>query len=475
MRATPLPPGVLPAALLVFAAGTSGPNWSLALGSIGVLLAGSALLWRPREAPILLFIFLYHWLQASVWTFSANWHGVSIDEMGRYGAENALATALTLVALVVFALGMKFGAGPRADPRKAMNAALAAGGQPMRTWFLLYAVAMGTASIAQSAAYLIPGLSQPLLALAGLKWAFFFILGYASFLRGASAGQLFLIAFAIEFILSIGGYFSDFKTVFLVTIMAAIASGSRASFARLLGLGVLASAGVVLGIVWTAIKMEYREFASGGQTAQVVSVDYGSRVAKLASLISDLDQERLLDATNQMISRLGYVEFFGAAIEHVPKVVPHENGALLLDAILRPFMPRLFFPDKSVIDDSDRTNTYTGLGVSGADAGTSISLGWIAESYVDFGAFGMMPAVMLVGLAYGVIYRRLTQRGDLLGMGFATSVLFQVLFLESSITKVVGGLAVSLLVVWLLRRHVLPQIVPWLLQPARNPQQLANA
>jgi hypothetical protein len=87
----------------------------------------------------------------------------------------------------------------------------------------------------------------------------------------------------------------------------------------------------------------------------------------------------------------------------------------------------------------------------------------------------MMPAVMLVGLAYGVIYRRLTQRGDLLGMGFATSVLFQVLFLESSITKVVGGLAVSLLVVWLLRRHVLPQIVPWLLQPARNPQQLANA
>jgi hypothetical protein len=82
---------------------------------------------------------------------------------------------------------------------------------------------------------------------------------------------------------------------------------------------------------------------------------------------------------------------------------------------------------------------------------------------------------MLVGLVYGLIYRRLTQRGDLLGMGFATAVLLQVLYLESSITKVVGGLVVSLLVVWLLRRHLLRQFVPWLLQPPRIANGFAKA
>jgi hypothetical protein len=257
--------------------------------------------------------------------------------------------------------------------------------------------------------------------------------------------------------------------------MAAIASGSQVSLARTIGLGTLAAVVVILGIIWTAIKTDYRDFAAGGQLAQIVTANYGSRISKLASLVSELDQEKLVGATDQMISRLGYVEFFGAALEHVPKVVPHENGALLVDAITRPFTPRLLFPDKTVIDDSERTNKYTGLGVSGTEAGTSISLGWIAETYVDFGAIAMIPVVMLVGLVYGLIYRRLTQRGDLLGMGFATAVLLQVLYLESSITKVVGGLVVSLLVVWLLRRHLLRQFVPWLLQPPRIANGFAKA
>jgi hypothetical protein len=470
-----LPPGVLPAAIIALIAGGLGPNWSLALASAAALLAGSALLWRPRETPILLFSFLYHWLQASVWIFSANWHEINIDDMGRYGAENARATVLTLVAIVLFALGMKLGAGPMSAPGSQQVAAQMARSEPIRVWFGLFAAAVMSASIAQSAAYLIPGLTQPILALAGLKWAFFFMLAYASFVRGAAAGNYFVIAFTIEFVLSIGGYFSDFKTVFLVTAMAAIASGSQVSLARTIGLGTLAAVVVILGIIWTAIKTDYRDFAAGGQLAQIVTANYGSRISKLASLVSELDQEKLVGATDQMISRLGYVEFFGAALEHVPKVVPHENGALLVDAITRPFTPRLLFPDKTVIDDSERTNKYTGLGVSGTEAGTSISLGWIAETYVDFGAIAMMPVVMLVGLVYGLIYRRLTQRGDLLGMGFATAVLLQVLYLESSITKVVGGLVVSLLVVWLLRRHLLRQFVPWLLQPPRIANGFAKA
>ena len=91
------------------------------------------------------------------------------------------------------------------------------------------------------------------------------------------------------------------------------------------------------------------------------------------------------NATQGMLDRLSYVDFFAVVLETVPSQLPHENGALWLDAITRPFMPRLFFPSKTVIDDSERTNYYTGLGVAGAEEGTSISLGYVAESYIDFG------------------------------------------------------------------------------------------
>ena len=79
-----------------------------------------------------------------------------------------------------------------------------------------------------------------------------------------------------------------------------------------------------------------------------------------------------------MVRRLSYVEyFFGAVLDYVPRIVPHEDGALWWDAISRPFMPRFFFTDKAIIDDFERTNKYTGFAVSGANEGTSISIGYM--------------------------------------------------------------------------------------------------
>ena len=112
----------------------------------------------------------------------------------------------------------------------------------------------------------------------------------------------------------------------------------------------------------------------------------------------------------------------------------------------------LFFPDKEVIDDLVRTNLYTG-GVAGISEGTSISLGYVAESYIDFGPIGMFPALFLIGLMFGRIYRgllRWTASRGLLGMGFATGVLTGAAALETSFTKAFGGIAVALLVAVLL-------------------------
>ena len=303
-----------------------------------------------------------------------------------------------------------------------------------------------------------------MLALASLKWAFYFMLAYRALIGARRERSVLALVFLVELVSAIGGYFADFRTVFFVTTFAVVAAGVRFSPRALLGLGVLAALLFTVAVLWTAIKGEYRAFVSGGVAAQIVTVDYPARLAKVAELVGDLDHEKLVLGVDQLLRRLTYVEFFGVVLTYVPSQMPHENGALFWDAVSRPFMPRLFFPDKEVIDDSVRSNLYTG-GVAAISEGTSISLGYVAESYIDFGAIGMFPALFLIGLMFGRIYRgllRWTASRGLLGMGLASGVLTGAAALETSFTKAFGGIAVALLVAVLLAGLVLPRWAPWL-------------
>jgi hypothetical protein len=205
---------------------------------------------------------------------------------------------------------------------------------------------------------------------------------------------------------------------------------------------------------------------SAGTGGQVVAVDYGTAMAKLAELVGALDDEALTQASKALVRRLSYVEYFAATIDYVPSIMPHENGAIMWDAISRPFMPRILFSDKSIIDDTKRTNFYTG-GIAGLYTDTSISLGWIAEMYIDFGKFLMMGVIFLIGYFYGRIYRWCLNGSGakgLLGFAFVTAVLVPAYALESSFTKTFGGVVVSLLIVWLIVKFVVPRWCPWLVQ-----------
>ncbi len=456
-----LPPGVLPAAVLIFLFGGVGPNTWTALASVVTLVAGSALLWRPGETPILLFIFGFQWLQASVAVFHATWLGIGVAEYSRVGGETERAIWLTLTGLLFLAAGMRLGAGAQSAEHSAAARSVAAAGS-MAQWFWLYLCSAGAAFVALSFAYVVPDLSQPLLALASIKWALFYMLAYAAF-AGRRGAPYFIGAFALELAQGIGGYFSDFKTGIFFALFAAIASGVRMSASRLLGLGALSALLLTLGIAWTAVKTEYRSIVSGGAAAQVVTIGYEQRLEKLYELVEQLDLNALSGAADQMLRRLSYVEFFGVVLNVVPEYLPYEGGAIWGDALARPFTPRLVFPDKTIISDTQRTNLYTG-GIVGISEATSISIGYIGESYIDFGIAGMMAPISLLGFFYGQIYRRLldwpTSRG-LLGMGMSSAILYSGFELGSSITKTFGGVIVALLAALVFASLVAPRFCPW--------------
>ena len=192
-------------------------------------------------------------------------------------------------------------------------------------------------------------------------------------------------------------------------------------------------------------------------------VGRAERMEKLYELVSSLDGRDLSQAAESLGDRIGYVNFFAAVIKRVPRVLPHEGGALWLDSATRPFMPRMFFPEKTSIEDSQRTQYYTGLKVAGRQQGTSISIGYMGESYIDFGKVGMMLPIFALGLLLGAVYRwMLTQKysSKAVGMGMATATLYGAALLETSITKLMGGLVVAILVSWLLIRFVVPRYFP---------------
>ena len=459
-----LPPGIPVIAVLCLLLAVLGSNTMLGLGAAVLLLIGSALLYRPGESPVLLFIFGYQWLQVSAVIYHANWLGMSIDEYSIFtGLDMETAAALSLLGLLLLALGMRSGAGPY-KPGDAERTRSMASHYPTRRWFLLYIAAWLGATVVQSATWVIPGLSQPLLALANLKWAFFLILTYAVFASPRGQKLYWLAAFGLELVMSLGGFFSDFKTVFFFSIFGIVAAQVKIAPRTYAAMGALMAVLMVFAVAWTEIKPVYRDFVSGGTGQQVVTVDFNARIGKLSELVAGLDGEAMSDGLNKLVRRMGYLDFFAATLSYVPRVMPHEGGAIWADAIVRPFMPRMFFPEKTEIDDSERTNKYTGTGVAGADTGTSISIGYMGETYIDFGSYGMMAVLLAFGYVLGRIYRyfatSIKSRG-ILGLGMSSAVLQVMVPFESSITKTVGGVIVAMIVAWLLITFVIPNVARW--------------
>jgi hypothetical protein len=466
MEPTTSPPaGLYVGAAIIFLVGGLGPNIGLAALSVALLMIAFHILWRPGEAPILLLVFTYPWFQASISTFQSNWIGQDVAAYALPGSDIVGAIILSLLGLLVLALGMRLGVG-RPSPALVLQAQAVAMARPITSWAALYALSMIGSLIATSGAWIVPTLSQVMLAIAATKWLFFFMLAFSAFARRRATDPMFVAAFLWEFALGVGGYFSDFKTVFLVTLLAGLASGVRLSRGAVLGTATLSVAMVCVGIAWTAVKGEYRQFVSRGEATQEVLVDYNTRVSKLLDLVQSIDLTSFGNAADQMMRRLTYVEYFGVVLNTVPASLPHENGAILLDSIVRPFMPRFFFPNKTEIDDTARTNLYT-HNMAGHSEATSISLGWIAEMYIDFGDIAMFVGILLIGYFYGRIYRWLASwkrtRG-LFGIAAACSVLHSVAVLENSFTKVFGGVVVQLLVIWLLARYVVPRFCGWVIR-----------
>ena len=455
---------IVPLACVLFAFFGIGPSFFPALLACCVLIIGVYLLWRPGEAQIFLFVFGYQWLQATLLIVRSNATGVPLDQIYPRFPKLDSAVAFALIGALTLALGMRLGAGLQQASYISRSAYLINSIQPRR-WLFLHLAVLLLSTACNFLAQLVPGLSQPLLALAGFKWATFFVLTLVTFSRPDASRIGWLIVFGMEFILSLGGYFSSFKFVFLYTLIAISAVGVRLTIGRMVIATLLFIIVVILGIYWTAVKQEYREFVSGGQRHQIVVVDRIDVIPKIAELFSEVSEEKFWTGARQMVDRISELDMFSAVLAYVPSQVPHQWGGLWFDAISRPFMPRILFPDKEIIDESALTQMYTGIRVAGMEQGTQISMGFLAEAYIDFSEIGMWGCLLLYGYFVGRIYRWCTYNPKgfgIIGAGLSSVIVMHSSSLGASSTKMVGGTIVSLIVAIIIVKFVNQHVVSWL-------------
>lgn len=466
-----IPGGLRLAPVLLVPLAISGPNALIGLYGCAVLAAGLRLLWRPGEPPILLFIFLYQWLQSSIGAFYGNAVGVSLADIVPFGGQHDVASGLMLTGTLVLALSMRAAVGkPTRDLHAVMKAFV--GRRPFNFWLRIYVVTWVFSALCAMIAPSSSGLRLPLLTLSEVKWAGFVLLTFAAFsgpLR--SARTVWLMVFAVEFVLSIGGFFANFKQVFFYALFGLATCNLRFGARLLVPGAVLGMALLLLALVWTAIKGDYRTFVNAGTRQQVVIVDYGARIQELGRLIGELDARKLQDASDRFFTRLMYHHFFGVSVTNVPETIPYTGGEIWGEAIARPFMPRLLFPEKREIHDSELTNQYTGLGVATADQGTSISLGYMAEAYIDFGPVLMFAAIAGLGAGLGWFYGWLLRQSGFMavvGAALAPFALMPAHLAESSILKMISSLVLSMLVCFVVLWVLAPMLIGRLTAPRQS-------
>lgn len=451
-RTAPLPPGAVALAVsvlaaLIFSLGSANPE--LTAGALVVAVVLVWLLWRRGEPPALLFAMGYHWLQATVLVFRANLQGSDLAWMD-YGPRVVTATWLTLGGIVVVALGMRWGAGRRSLQEHAHAVSAIASQLSVERLTTATLTAIVLSQVVGGIAFSVPGMAQPLLALVSIRWVLVFLLTF-TVLAQRRGYRWLLLVLAIEIVVGFMGYFSGFRDVLVVMLLAALTMPAQVRRMRLRAAVVLAAMVLLLGVVWTGIKTEYREFLNQGTRQQVIMVSPEQRVSKLASLVAGLDADRMAVAVEQLADRVTYVYYFGKTLEAVPAYIPHTAGKLWQEALLNSLVPRALDPDKPVIEDSARTARYTGLNVAGAAQGTSISLGYMAESYVDFGPMGMMVPLLAWGFLLGRLYRWLVNATayPLVGYGAAAVLVgLGAAALETSNLKMLAGIVLVFLTLY---------------------------
>jgi hypothetical protein len=374
----------------------------LMIFSLASLYLSYGLFWRKYEPKLIFFGVLMSWLSITVKIFYSDFTGIRYESLS--DSINIVETTyVSLIGFCVFCLGLWLAIKNLKLTNEKMHELF---NSPVnfRRMLIVYLVASLINTVLKSFVFYFPGFSQLFSGFLQMKLGFLFLIIFYAFKTRKNLLLVFIIIMA-EVILSLFSFFSSFKDI-IITAIIIIAMFPNRLTARESVVAIVLGCGFLYSIfIWQSIKGDYRKFLNAGERSQTVVVSQEDALKKLQNLSENSGNAKNNDVLYETIDRISYIEFFAQTTENVPKKVPFENGRLWKENVLHVLQPRILFPDKAAIDDSKMVNKYATRKVAGAKQGASFSLGFMAESYIDFGPYGMFIPIFFVGWLLGFIYK----------------------------------------------------------------------
>ena len=448
---------------IAFAAGGMVP--ALAMWLIG----------RPTMPAAVIYLVLWQWAQTFARILQTLADGESLGG-GLYGPNVERAYWYMLASVVTLALAFRLVLGRLPAPTPESRIAHTRW-QP-QDLVILYLGTSVLSIMARYAAGMSSALGQPMQALQYLKVLALFLM-FTSVLMTGKGGKFVAIVFLFEVLSGFTGLLSDFKAVFIQFAIAALAV--RIRWTAMMGIMsvVWLAVLVVLALFWTGVKGEYRQLATGSDESQSIRASLGDRLGYLGGRALAADRIDWGESAYALLIRFAYVDIFASVIgvqENSP-----EQGTMRQwsDAISHVTQPRFLFPGKAVLSD---TEVYVRLAKGDPTEqmreGTSISVGYMAENFVDLGFPGMLAGIFVIG-AFAAYVARYFMRLKLPWMVREGTVLVFVYSIardgvEMSLPKMVGAITMFFLVFALLVKFGYPRVIAWLDRPTPAPKEIRS-
>lgn len=463
-------------AVLVLAAAPLSPD-PLAMAAGGLV---PWLVLRIVAVPVLpaivVFYLLWQWLQVFARALVGMVDGVAMSR-SIFGPSVVDAYWHMLASIVVLAVAFRLVMGNTQPPAERLRIAHLAW-RPYDL-FLIYLGAFGFSLLAGQLIALMPTFYQQINAAAQFKVAALFLL--CSVVLTQRRGVAFLvIAVGMEIVIGFSGLLSDFKGPFILLALAALAARIRWSGTASGMAALLAALLLVLSLFWTAVKQDYRDVATGGEETQALRAPIDERLRYIGGRALSAGDIDWRDAGYKLLTRLAYVDILGSVItvdKEAREQAPLQQWS---EALQHVFQPRFLFPNKRHLSDIDVYLRLTRGDASDAIRGaTSISVGYMAENYVDLGFPLMLAGVFVLGLMVACILRYFMAAPLpwMLREATATALLYTVgaTGVELSLPKLLGTAIMFLIVYAILIKFAYPSGIRWLnAQALRAQQQIAR-
>ena len=248
-----------------------------------------------------------------------------------------------------------------------------------------------------------PLFTQGILAISAVQMGLYYLLLRKLFREHRHVIILLIVGF--ETVRGFSGFYSSFKEPLILALIAGMEAFEPRRVSHWMLSAVLVCSVMALSVVWLGIRGEIRTDIDRGDVVR-------SQTQRLEFAYNEfqtwwrLEPEYKMYDVDALVERVWDIYYTALALDRVPSVLPHEEGAIMSTAIQHVLTPRFLNPNKPPLpSESEDVAKYAGMKVAGREQGTTIAFGYVIQSYIDFGIPWFVIPPFAFGLLLGAAYR----------------------------------------------------------------------